>query len=111
MSKLIKTHILNRCSLMYFNYTPNKVMTFFKEKNMLLNTRTLGLALSHRWESFCHPLDWPQGGEWGQCLASPPTTQPQGASPTLQTHTMLTTHAWCIRPLSSELVCSTTKAN
>ena len=46
MSKLIKTHILNRGSLVYFNYTANKVMTFFKEKNMLLNTCTLGLPLS-----------------------------------------------------------------
>ena len=45
MSNLIKTHILNTGSLVYFNYTPNKVMAFFKEKIMLLNTCTLGLAL------------------------------------------------------------------
>ena len=85
MSKLIKTHILNRGSLVYFNYTANKVMTFFKEKNTLLNTCTLGLALSRRWESFCHPLDRPHGGEWGHPQAMP-CQSPDHAAPGSRPH-------------------------
>ena len=111
MSKLIKTHILNRGSLVYFNYTANKVMTFFKEKNMLLNTCTLGLAAGNPSATHWTGPKEENGGTHRQCLASPQTTQPQGVGPTLQTHTILTTHAGCIRPLSSELVCSATKAN
>lgn len=97
MSKLIKTHILNTGSLAYFNYTPNKVMAFFKEKNMLLNTCTMGLALSHRWESFCHPLGWPQGGERGHPQTMPcqppdhsgPGSRPHPADPHNPDHTRL----------------------
>lgn len=32
MSKLIKMHLLNMDSVLFFNYTPNKVQTFFLKK-------------------------------------------------------------------------------
>lgn len=79
VSKLIKTHMLNMDSVLFFNYTPNTVQSFFK-KNFFKALAHLGLFLLLR--TFLPPLGGVSTSPLNRSQApSQQSADPQATSP------------------------------